>query len=169
MSRHGVLIEPLEEADVIELVAIAREIWLAHYPAIIGMPQIEYMLAQRYSPAIVRGELRESGVWWDKLMVEGAIAGFASYFLAPDRDMKLDKLYVHPRHQRRGFGGLMIERAAQAARAQGCARLVLAVNKHNRSAIAAYRKHGFHVAEATIKDIGSGFVMDDYIMVKPME
>jgi ribosomal protein S18 acetylase RimI-like enzyme len=80
--------------------------------------------------------------------------------------MKIDKLYVHPLHQRRGHGGRLIEHIEGVARARGCDRLVLAVNKGNRSAIAAYLKHGFHVAEAAVKDIGAGFVMDDYIMVK---
>lgn len=164
-----VRIEPVEIADVEALVALAREIWLAHYPAIVGTAQIEYMLAQRYNPGTVREELRESGLWWDKLMVAGRMAGFASYFLAPAGEMKLDKLYVHPRHQRRGYGGLMIERAAAMARARGCSRLLLAVNKHNETAIAAYTKHGFRIAEATVKDIGSGFVMDDFIMVKALE
>ena len=56
----------------------------------------------------------------------------------------------------------------EVARAQGCSRLVLAVNKNNRSAIAAYLKHGFRIADAVVKDIGGGFVMDDYIMVKPV-
>jgi len=38
----------------------------------------------------------------------------------------------------------------------------------NRKAIGAYLKHGFHVADAVVKDIGGGYVMDDYIMVKPV-
>ena len=41
---------------------------------------------------------------------------------------------------------------------------MLAVNKRNAAAIAAYRKHGFEIVEAVVKDIGGGFVMDDYIM-----
>ena len=43
---------------------------------------------------------------------------------------------------------------------------MLTVNKHNRNAIAAYGKYGFRVAESVVKDIGSGFVMDDYVMNK---
>jgi len=54
------------------------------------------------------------------------------------------------------------------AREKGCGRLVLAVNKNNRAAIDAYLKHGFRVADAVVKDIGAGFVMDDYIMEKPV-
>lgn len=162
-------IEPLAEEDVGRLAALAREIWFAHYPAIISAAQIEYMLAERYDGDVVLAELRRDGVWWDKLTVAGGMAGFASYFLTGVAgEMKLDKLYVHPRFQRRGYGGMMIERAGGIARARGCSRLVLAVNRNNRDAIAAYLKHGFRVADAVVKDIGGGFVMDDYIMVKPV-
>jgi len=61
---------------------------------------------------------------------------------------------------------MMIERACEIAHSRGCSRLVLAVNKNNRSAIAAYLKHGFSIGDAVVKDIGGGFVMDDYILVK---
>jgi ribosomal protein S18 acetylase RimI-like enzyme len=97
------------------------------------------------------------------------MAGFASYFLTGIAgEMKLDKLYVHPRLQRRGYGGMMIERACEVAYSRCCSRLVLAVNKNNRGAIAAYLKHGFSVGDAVVKDIGGGFIMDDYIMEKPV-
>jgi ribosomal protein S18 acetylase RimI-like enzyme len=165
--ERDVRIESATEADVEMLAALAREIWYAHYPAIIGGAQIEYMLAQRYDPRILREEIGRDGIWWDKLMAGQAMAGFASYFLTGvPGEMKLDKLYVHPGYQRRGFGGRMIARACAAARARDCLRLVLAVNKNNRSAVDAYRKHGFRVADAVVKDIGGGFVMDDYVMVK---
>jgi ribosomal protein S18 acetylase RimI-like enzyme len=162
-----VRIATVEPADVDTLVALAREIWHAHYPAIITFAQIEYMLAQRYEPRIVREELGRDGTWWDKLMAGEVMAGFASYFLSGHRgEMKLDKLYVHPRQQRRGYGGRMIARAVQTAREHGCDRLVLAVNKNNRGAIDAYLKHGFRIEDAVVKDIGGGFLMDDYVMVK---
>jgi ribosomal protein S18 acetylase RimI-like enzyme len=162
-----VSIEALAHSDVEPLAALAREIWYAHYPAIIGTAQIEYMLAQRYNFETVRAEMRQDGLWWDKLTVDNEMAGFASYFLTRVAgEMKLDKLYVHPRHQRQGYGGMMVARACEVARGHGCSRLVLAVNKNNRSAIAAYLKHGFRVVDAVVKDIGEGFVMDDYIMVK---
>lgn len=168
-SDDRVSIETLAADDVERLAALAREIWYAHYPAIISVAQIEYMLEERYAAAVVLAELSHDGVWWDKLVVGGGMAGFASYFLTGVQgEMKLDKLYVHPRLQRRGYGGMMIGRACAVARSRGCSRLVLAVNKNNRSAIAAYLKHGFRLADAVVKDIGGGFVMDDYIMVKPV-
>jgi diamine N-acetyltransferase len=50
--------------------------------------------------------------------------------------------------------------------AQGCKRLTLAVNRNNKTAIAAYLKNGFQIAETSLKQIGGGFWMDDYIMVR---
>jgi ribosomal protein S18 acetylase RimI-like enzyme len=169
LARSVARIEPLAAEDVERLAGLAREIWYAHYSAIISAAQIEYMLGQRYNSDVVLAELQRDGVWWDKLMVAGGMAGFASYFLTGvPGEMKLDKVYVHPRLQRHGYGGMMIARAGEIARSSGCSRLVLAVNKNNRSAIAAYLKHGFRIADAVMKDIGGGFVMDDYIMVKPV-
>src|SRR5512145_521528 len=144
MAKNPARILPLRSEDVEQLAALAREIWYAHYPAIIDTAQIEYMLGQRYALDVVREELRREGLWWSKLMVGAEIAGFASYFLTGAAgEMKIDKLYVHPRHQGRGYGGLMIAHIREVARLRGCSRLVLAVNKRNQSAIGAYLKYGF--------------------------
>ncbi len=161
----AVRVAPLERDGIGALVALAREIWHAHYPDIISHDQIEYMLAQRYSPDVIRDELGRAGIWWDVLREDGRLAGFSSYFLTgKPGEMKLDKLYVDTARQRRGYGGRLIERATEVARSRGCDRLVLTVNKRNAIAIAAYRKHGFEVVDAVVTDIGGGFVMDDYVM-----
>jgi GNAT superfamily N-acetyltransferase len=160
-----VRITALAAGDVDAMCALAAEIWRAHYPAIISVAQIEYMLAQRYVPALVREELERGDLWWDQLLVNEEMTGYSSYFLTRHAgEIKLDKLYVHPDHQRRGYGGMLLDRVITVARAYGCEKLVLAVNKSNRNAIAAYEKHGFRIAESVAKDIGGGFVMDDYIM-----
>jgi GNAT superfamily N-acetyltransferase len=160
---------PLERADIEPLIALAREIWYAHYPAIISTAQVEYMLRQRYDPALLQAELERQDLWWDKLVAWGAMVAFSSYFLVEDgAAMKLDKLYVHPAHQRKGYGAALIARACERGAMRGCKRVTLAVNRRNAIAIAAYLKHGFTVADAVIKDIGGGFVMDDYIMDRPL-
>src|SRR5262245_9861917 len=132
MEPPGARIESLAAADAEPLAALAREIWYDHYPGIITTAQIAYMLAQRYAPALVHAVLARNDIWWDKLLVGDELCGFSSYLLtgAPG-EMKLDKIYVRSRCQRRGHGGMLIARAAGVARARGCDRLVLAVNKHN--------------------------------------
>jgi ribosomal protein S18 acetylase RimI-like enzyme len=162
-------IAPLAEHEVDALCALAAEIWRAHYPPIIGTAQTEYMLAQRYDPKIVREELARGEIWWDALAEDESIVAFASSFpVEGGETVKIDKLYVHPERQRLGYGGALIEHTCERAQRLGYARVLLAVNKRNASAIAAYRKYGFEIGEAVMKDIGGGFVMDDYIMEKKL-
>jgi ribosomal protein S18 acetylase RimI-like enzyme len=159
-------IAPLAVVDVETVAALARMIWHAHYPGIISTAQIEYMLAQRYDPAVIRAELSQADLWWFVLRMDGEIVAYMALQKEGDAALKIDKLYVHPAAQRRGCGGRLIAQAETLARREGCGELELAVNRNNTKAIAAYRKHGFTVREAAVKDIGGGFVMDDYVMAK---
>jgi ribosomal protein S18 acetylase RimI-like enzyme len=159
-------IASLAEGDVEAVAALAREIWRAHYPGIISTAQIEYMLAQRYDPALIRAELARPDVWWFVLRLAGEIVAYMAVQKEGAATLKIDKLYVRPDMQRRGCGGRLIAHAQALARCVGCNELELAVNRNNVTAIAAYRRHGFTVREAVVKDIGGGFVMDDYVMVK---
>lgn len=160
-----IAITPVTPADVDAIAALARVVWQDAYPSIIPQAQIDYMLAQRYAAAQLRKELATPGLWWDQATVDGVLAGFAATQLsAAPGEMKLDKLYVDPARQRLGLGGALIAHVVARARTEGCATLILAVNKQNARAIAAYRKHGFAVRESVRVDIGGGFVMDDFIM-----
>ena len=160
---------PIEPGELERIAALAGEIWRRHYADIISAAQIEYMLKQRYEPSLIRSELARTDLWWDKLMVRGEIAGFASYFLTGHAgEMKLDKLYVHQNHQRKAYGGRLIDHVCESARGRDCSHVVLAVNRNNRNAIGAYLKYGFRVCGSQVKDIGGGFVMDDYIMAREL-
>jgi ribosomal protein S18 acetylase RimI-like enzyme len=150
-----------------EIAALASVIWRAHYPGIISHAQIDYMLAQMYDVSAMQREM-ENGIAYDRLLVDGILRGFASYGPAPGAsdELKLYKLYIHPDCQRQGFGALLLRHVESAARSRGCNTVVLTVNKKNANAIAAYRKHGFTIRDSIVTDIGGGFVMDDYVMVK---
>lgn len=154
-----------DEAEA--LAELAALIWRAHYPGIISPEQIEYMLAGRYRPPLIRQQLAR-GDHWDVARAQGRLIAFAHSFHLEGGGVKVDKLYVHPGWQRQGVGAALIGRIAARARAQGRSHLVLRVNRHNHTAIAAYRKYGFVVAREYLEEIGNGFVMDDYVMLKPL-
>jgi ribosomal protein S18 acetylase RimI-like enzyme len=165
MTEARVRVAPVTVDDIGRLQTLAGEIWRRHYAGMISAAQIEYMLAQRYGGAVLRDELERASIWWDKLLVDAALAGYASYFVtANPGEMKLDKLYVHHDWQRRGYGAMLLDRVLAVASAYGARTLTLTVNKANRAALAAYEKYGFRIVDAVVKDIGGGFVMDDYVM-----
>jgi GNAT superfamily N-acetyltransferase len=160
-------ISPVSDADILPVCALAREIWLQHYPGIITVRQIEYMLAQRYSPDAIRAQVQAGEAWWDKLEVRGELCGFASYERgAQALTVKLDKLYVHQMIRGKGYGASLIGHVARAASRQGMDTLTLQVNRYNHGSVAAYLRAGFAVARTVKVDIGNGFVMDDYVMEK---
>jgi GNAT superfamily N-acetyltransferase len=172
--NDAVEIRALHENEIPKLCALAREIWRAHYPGIISQAQIESMLAERYDETVIRAELQRRDLWWDVLLLDCAMTGYTSYFLTDTPGtIKIDKLYLHPRVQRQGYGGRLIDHVAKQANermaAQGCKQLTLAVNRRNKTAIAAYLKQGFHIADTSLKQIGGGFWMDDYIMSKSIK
>ena len=168
-QANAVEVMPVTAADVDAISALAREIWLLHYPGIITFEQIEYMLEQRYRRERLLEELQMPDRWWDQARVDGIRVGFSACLPgAVAGEMKLDKIYVHPRLQRRGVGAALLESAIVRARALACSQLVLAVNKGNAGAIAAYRRYGFALRDSVCADIGGGFVMDDYIMAKTL-
>lgn len=160
-------IRALREGEIPALCSLAHEIWRAHYPGIISLAQIEYMLEERYSEPVIRAELEHKDLWWDVLMADNVMTGYASYFLTGSAvELKLDKLYLHPRAHRQGYGVMLVDHVLSFMAGVGCTRLTLAVNRRNQRAIDAYLKYGFRIAETSLREIGEGFVMDDYIMVK---
>lgn len=164
------LISPLSSNEIETVAKLARTVWQDTYPGIITQAQIDFMLEQRYDPRRLHAELAMPQVWWDKATLDGELVAFASSLLsATAGEMKLDKIYVDPARQRLGLGGRLIAHVAQRSLAQGCSTLILAVNKRNERAIAAYRKHGFVVREAVCVDIGNDFVMDDFIMARILQ
>jgi len=160
-------IYPLTTADIGPLTRLAREIWYQHYPGIITVKQIEYMLGQRYSPDAIRAEIESGAAHWLKLVVNGELAGFASYETnRVQRSVKLDNLYVHALFRGRGCGAALVRHVEQAARAQDCDQVYLQVNRNNFDSIAVYRRIGFEVMDRVRTDIGGGFYMDAYVMAK---
>ncbi len=151
-----------EEAE--EVKRWADAIWRVCYVGILSEAQIAYMLERMYAPARIRHEMAE-GVKWEWVIASCRRIGYLSYSCdAGSRQAHLHKIYLLPEEQGKGIGQKCLTRAAAAAAAAGCRVLDLNVNKRNRRAIGAYEKFGFRIAAAVVVDIGSGFVMDDYLM-----
>ncbi len=161
---------PLTPADFATVTALAERIWRQHYASIVSMAQIDYMLADRYTPEKLSAYLgaADRGMLLLRVPPDDEAVGYVSYRRVSPDEMRLEQLYVLADRRGQGLGRAMMDHVEAAARAHGCARVMLQVNKQNASSIAVYRQRGFVVREDAVFDIGHGFVMDDHVMVKTL-
>ena len=160
---------PAQEEHLPALAELAALIWRQHYPAIISPAQIEYMLGKMYSLDVLQDEIRHRKIHFYRLIDDDRFIGFAS--IGPTDvpgTFKLHKLYLLPEFHGRGYGWRLLNHCEREAVRLGASRLILAVNKQNSKAIAAYKRNGFTIAESVVNDIGQGYVMDDYVMAKEL-
>lgn len=145
---------------------IAHECWPVAYKNIISEEQIHYMLEMMYSEESLLKQLAE-GCEFIIAMEDNRPVGFASFSLYANGKSKLHKLYLYSHVKGRGHGSQLVKEVAHRALQKGATHLELQVNKNN-PAVDFYKKNGFTIQEAAVFDIGNGFVMDDYIMSKPL-
>lgn len=154
------------ESDFILLADLAREIWLEHYDGIVGLDQIEYMLGTLQSPAAIAQQVAD-GCCYSIVLLDTEPAGYLAYQLdTQKKQVFLSKFYVAAPYRRKGAGRHMLKDVENHAARNGCKKIWLTVNRNNTDTITAYEKLGFLKKGELETEIGKGYIMDDYMMVK---
>ena len=155
-------------AEIPTLRALAERIWRRSYATLLPPGQIDYMLDRMYAPETIAREMAE-GVIWEIAWLDDGIVGFHS--CTPEAEtgrIKLNKIYLLPEQQGWGFGQRLLDRVHALAAQRGAGRVWLQVNKQNARAIRAYERAGYAIERSAVFDIGGGFIMDDFIMTRPV-
>lgn len=155
-------------ADIPTIVALAEATWEPTYRFIISREQIDYMYRVIYTPASLQRQMQEQGHQFLLLLDEDEQpGGFASYSQKDAPGLyHLNKIYILPSHQGRGFGQRLLHAVEAAVRAAGGTTLELNVNRHN-PALAFYEHEGF--VRHREEDIPIGpYWMNDYVMRKEL-
>nr|WP_278335626.1 MULTISPECIES: GNAT family N-acetyltransferase [Oscillospiraceae] len=147
---------------------MADEVWHEHYAGILSEGQIDYMVEKFQSPEAVRRQMKEEGYQYFLLRLGEETAGYCGIKVEEDR-LFLSKLYLRQSCRGHGIARKVMEFLEDMCRRNLLRAIWLTVNKYNSGSIAAYEKMGFHKAYTQTTDIGSGYVMDDYIMEKPID
>ena len=98
-------------------------------------------------------------------LVDGKKAGFIGLEYEKDA-LFLSKLYLAKEYRGRGLASKMFAFIEKQAIDNGYRKIYLTCNKYNRHSLDVYAKKGFEIVESVVTDIGSGFVMDDYVLEK---
>jgi GNAT superfamily N-acetyltransferase len=166
----GTSIRLAQDHELPMISALACRVWRAHYPSILSRAQIEYMLHWMYDVKQLREDVRR-GVTYELLLLRESgnerLIGFCGYE-ETGSELKLHKLYLEVAEHGRGLGSLLLKHVEDEARRRKLEAVVLAVNRRNEKALRAYRRNGYTTRLELKKDIGNGFVMDDYLLAKSL-
>lgn len=148
--------------DAMRLAALADCCWRSHYIPIIGEAQVDYMLATFQSAEAIANQIADGRHY---AFIDDDSSVTHGYLATDDKDdhVFLSKLYILPGSQGHGFGKWAIEQLRKNHPGRD---IQLTVNKHNHHSIAFYQKCGFEITDAIVTDIGHGFVMDDWMMIR---
>lgn len=154
--------------DINRIGYLAYEIWPAAYKEILGLEQLQYMLNLGYSPQSLHQQMTRDQQTFLLALLNEEPVGYASYApMEQPHTYKLHKLYLRNDIQGKGLGKSLLEAVEQACLALGGTELHLNVNRHN-NARHFYERQGFRIYREVDIEIGNGFYMNDYLMVKPL-
>lgn len=139
-------------------------IWTKHYTPIIGSEQVIYMLNKFQSPTAIEAQIKEGYNYFILLSDERPV-GYLSV-IEKENTLFLSKIYVLEECRGQGIGKFGMGFVQNRAQKLSLNSISLTVNKYNTNSIKAYEKMGFENIGELVQDIGGGFVMDDYKMVK---
>ena len=147
---------------------IAIPAWDATYKSILTPDQMEYMLTLMYSEDAIAEQIAIKGHQFLLALEDGIALGFASYEVNHlSETTKIHKLYVLPQAHGKGIGKALVTVIENAAKKNTNDKIILNVNRFN-PAIQFYLKTGFTNQGVDNIDIGNGYVMEDYLMLKQL-
>ena len=159
----NVLLVLIEEEEVHKIGTMARKIWNEYYPKIIGQKQVDYMLSRFYNDLSLTNQMREGQNFY--LIMDGSEAlGYISVSIDPLGNGFIHKFYIDSHRRKKGIGSAAFEQLQHQF--PQLINLKLQVNRQNIIAINFYFKMGFTIQEAADFDIGNGYFMNDFVMVR---
>jgi diamine N-acetyltransferase len=150
------------DTDTGAISALAGKIWMQHYPSIIGMDQVRYMLRLMYSHEALAEQMQKKGHRFFFVNVDGAREGFLSVHTDSDGSWWFNKFYVNQDIAAKGIGSKAFDLLVEMLKPDT---LHLTVNRQNYKSINFYFKKGFRIERVADFDIGDGYVMNDFVMV----
>lgn len=160
--------EVTQAHQITDLAALAKEIWREYYMPLLGEAQISYMLNKFQEEHVLHHQIAENQFRYFFLNLKNQTAGYIGV-QTEHNSLFLSKLYVKEAFRGQGIGRDAMSFLEGWARGAQLGRIWLTVNRGNTASIHAYEKLGFRNIGMQDADIGSGYVMDDYIFEKRID
>lgn len=142
---------------------MASDIWHECFEGVISDEQIDYMVDNYQSFAAIKKQVGSENYEYYNFVLDGTRIGYFAFAPQPDGTMFLSKLYMYKEYRGNGYASKAFEFIKGIAKERGLESIWLTVNRHNYGARKVYEAFGMKIIRQQVKDIGNGFVMDDYV------
>jgi ribosomal protein S18 acetylase RimI-like enzyme len=148
---------------------IAHQTWPIAYGEILSKAQLDYMLDAFYNEEALKDSVANKGHYFVLAKEDEETLGFASYEhnYNEKQQTKIHKIYILPQTQGKGIGKILIDFVESVAKENDSNALSLNVNRFNK-ALHFYQKLGFEITDEINIELDHGYLMEDYVMEKPI-
>ena len=162
------MIEKIDESKLSFVLEIANITWPIAFGDILSKEQLDYMMDMMYRLDVLESQLLVGHEFY-LFNYDGQAIGFMG--LEPNYNdiaqLKIHKLYILPAYQGKNIGEQFIQLAEKRAKELNQDLLTLNVNRYNK-ALNFYEKLGFKNVKTIDIEIGNGYLMEDFVMEKPL-
>jgi diamine N-acetyltransferase len=164
MPNSAVHLEKADTSNVPLIAKLAHTIWHQHYPSIISLEQISYMLDRMYNDESLKEQMTVKGNDFYLIKQDGAAIGFISVSKIKEgsQGIFIHKFYLDQTLAGKGAGTMAHNELVKLLKPS---LMRLTVNRQNYKSINFYFKNGFRIESVADFDIGNGYVMNDFVMV----
>lgn len=152
-----------QEKDLDRIATLAKIIWNDHYVSIVGQEQVDYMLAKIYNHQSLMEQLNEKKHVFYLINYNNQSIGFVSVSTSDNIHYFLHKFYIDQQKSNTGIGTEVLNLLVKNINPKS---LTLTVNRQNFKSINFYFKNGFKIHRVEDFDIGNGYQMNDFVMVR---
>ncbi len=163
MKHPDLNIIPCTDNEMLKDVAeLANEIWHEYFPFLLEEEQIDYMVDKFQSYDVMVDQVKHDHYHYYQIFFKNELVGYIGLVFEPDR-LFLSKLYLKQSVRGQGLASYIFCYIRKVAFQECYSSIYLTCNKNNNHSLDVYKNWGFECIEDVVTDIGSGYVMDDYI------
>lgn len=155
------------EKQLLEIEEAACNVWHNYYKDIFSPEQIDYMLKKFQSKDAMKAQMSEGNIYF-MLLADGKLAGYMCVLLQSNH-VYLSRLYIKAEYRRQGLARRTLSHLEAIFTNPDLGftyikKIVLRVERQNSFAINVYEHLGFKKVRSEDRNIGGGYVCNEYVM-----
>jgi ribosomal protein S18 acetylase RimI-like enzyme len=141
------------EHDVDAIKEVLSATWVDTYASYLSPSTIAQVTTDWHAPALLRAQIESDTLYFAVARLDGEVVGLITVAETSPVEVHLLRLYVLPRHQRKGIGTALLDSAL--ARYPAARTVRLEVERQNEKGVSYWQRHHFVAVGASTERVGA--------------